>query len=60
MKSLRFIVVGPIGGLFHVCYEVPGTKTYASYESMSNLRLAQQRADQLNAIEEAEQIGGEH
>jgi len=60
MKSLRFIVVGPIGGLFHVCYEVPGTKTYASYESMSNLRLAQQRAGQLNAIEEAEQIVGEH
>lgn len=51
MQSLRFIVVGPIGGLFHVCYEVPGTKTYASYESMSNLRLAQQRADQLNSID---------
>jgi hypothetical protein len=55
MQSLRFIVVGPIAGLFHVCYEIPGTKTYASYESMSNLRLAQQRADQLNAIEESEQ-----
>jgi hypothetical protein len=51
MKPLRFIVVGPISGVFHVCYEVPGTKTYASYESMSNLRLAQQRTEQLNAIE---------
>lgn len=54
MQSLRFIVAGPSGGLFHVCYEVPGTKTYASYESMSNLRLAQQRADQLNSIDAAE------
>jgi len=51
MQSLRFIVVGPINGLFHVCYEIPGTKTYASYESMFNLRLAQQRADQLNSID---------
>jgi len=55
MTPLRFIVVGPIAGLFHICYEVPGTKTYASYESMSNLRLAQQRAGQLNTIDTAEQ-----
>lgn len=55
MQSLRFIVVGPIGGLFHICYEIPGTKTYASYESVCDPRLAQQRADQLNAIEVSEQ-----
>lgn len=53
MKIPRFIVAGPIDGLFHVCYEVPLTKTYASYEAMSNMRLAIERAAQLNAIDAA-------
>jgi len=59
MNTPRFIVFGPLNGLYHVCYRIAETNPpqFSSYETAEHPNLAQQRAAQLNAIEEAEQIG---
>lgn len=43
------IVAGPIDGLFHVLYRVPGTNVYSSVGCAPSEALAQQEAERLNA-----------
>lgn len=49
--SPKFILVGPIDGLYHACYKIPGTKQYSSYEACELKQLAQERVDHLNFID---------
>jgi len=46
--SQRFIVAGPIDGLYHVLYKVPGTIIHSSVGCAKTEALAQQEADLLN------------
>jgi hypothetical protein len=44
---LKFIVVCT-GGVYHLCYQVPGTSTFHSYETYTSERLAIERANDKN------------
>lgn len=44
----RFIVAGPIDGLYHVLYQVPGTNVCSSVGCAESEQLAQEEADLLN------------
>lgn len=46
--SLRFIVAGPIDGLYHVLYKVPGTLVHSSVGCAKTESLAQEEADLMN------------
>lgn len=46
--SQRFIVAGPIDGLYHVLYKVPGTIVHSSVGTAPCEKLAQEEADILN------------
>ena len=44
----RFIVAGPIDGLYHVLYKVPGTNVHSSVGCAQSEELAQDECDILN------------
>ena len=44
----RFIVAGPIDGLYHVLYKVPGTIVHSSVGCAQSEALAQDECDLLN------------
>lgn len=46
--SQRFIVAGPIAGLYHVLYKVPGTNVHSSVGCAQSEALAQDECDLLN------------
>lgn len=46
--SQRFIVAGPIEGLYHVLYKVPGTIVHSSVTCTPSEKLAQDECDRLN------------
>lgn len=45
----RFIVAGPIDGLYHVLYKVPGTIVHSSVGCAESEALAQEEAYILNS-----------
>jgi len=55
----RFIVAGPIDGLYHVLYKVPGTLVYSSVGCCSHEELALEEARILNEkqVEQDNAIG---
>lgn len=48
----QFIVAGPIDGLYHVLYKVPGTNVHSSVGCSESETLAIEEADLLNAEQE--------
>lgn len=44
----RFIIAGPIDGLYHVLYKVPGTNVHSSVGCAQSEALAQDECDILN------------
>lgn len=56
----RFIVAGPIDGLYHVLYKVPGTNVHSSVGCCESEDLAQEEACILNEkqVEHDNAIGG--
>ena len=48
----RFIVAGPIDGLYHVLYKVPGTNVHSSVGCCQSEDLSQEEARILNAEQE--------
>lgn len=50
--TMRFIVAGPIDGLYHVLYKVPGTNVHSSVGCAESEALAKQEADLLNGEQE--------
>jgi len=50
--SQRFIVAGPIDGLYHVLYKVPGTIVHSSVGCAQTEALAKEECDLLNAEQE--------
>lgn len=47
--SQKFIVAGPIDGLYHVLYKVPGTNVHSSVTCAQSEKTAQDECDRLNA-----------
>lgn len=50
----EFIVVGPIGGIYHLAYKVAGTNTYSSVSQFTNENAAHREAERLNQEGKAE------
>jgi hypothetical protein len=50
MNPLQFIVVGPFDGTYHICYRIPGTQFYSSYETTRTKLSAELRVNQLNSV----------
>lgn len=48
----RFIVAGPIDGLYHVLYKVPGTNVHSSVGCAQSEELAQDECNILNDEQE--------
>lgn len=46
--SQKFIVAGPIDGLYHVLYKVPGTIVHSSVTCAPSEKTAQDECDRLN------------
>ena len=44
----RFIVAGPIDGLYHALYKVPGTNVHSSVGCAESEALAQEECNLLN------------